>query len=106
MVNETMTNEATIERIRDLLKPLEPVELQIEDESARHAGHPGARGGGGHFRLRLVSPRFPGLTRLQRHRLVYDCLDSLMPERIHALAMTLLSPKEAASAGSHPPSRE
>jgi BolA family transcriptional regulator, general stress-responsive regulator len=98
--------EDLIDRIKQLLAPLEPVELQIEDESALHAGHPGAREGGGHYRLRLVSPRFPGLTRLQRHRLVYDCLDNLMPGEIHALAMTLLSPDEAAPALSHPPSRE
>ena len=101
-----MANEAIVDRIRELLNPLEPLELQIEDETERHAGHPGARAGGGHYRLLLVSPRFPGLTRLQRHRLVYDCLLTLMPGQIHALAMTLLSPKEAASAGSHPPSRE
>lgn len=98
--------EGTIDRIRALLAALEPLELQIEDESDRHAGHPGARQGGGHYRLRMVSPRFPGLTRLQRHRLVYDCLDVLMTGQIHALAMTLLSPEEAASAVSHPPSRE
>jgi BolA family transcriptional regulator, general stress-responsive regulator len=98
--------EAVIDRMRNLLAPLEPLELQIEDESALHAGHPGAREGGGHYRLRLVSPRFSGLTRLQRHRLVYDCVDMLMPGQIHALAMTLLSPDEAASALSHPPSRE
>lgn len=98
--------EATIDRMRILLAPLEPLELQIEDESDRHAGHPGARDGGGHYRVRLVSPRFPGLTRLQRHRLVYDCLDCLMPRQVHALAMTLLSPEEAASVRTHPPSRE
>ena len=98
--------EAMIDRMRRLLAPLEPLELQIEDESAYHTGHPGAREGGGHYRLRLVSPRFRGLTRLQRHRLVYDCLDMLMPGQIHALAMTLLSPDEVASALSHPPSRE
>lgn len=101
-----MADDATIERIRHLLAPLHPLELQIEDESARHAGHPGARDGGGHYKLRLVSPDFPGLSRLQRHRLVYDCLDNLMPREIHALAMSLLSPEEAASAGVHPPSRE
>ncbi len=101
-----MADDATIERIRHLLAPLHPLELQIEDESARHAGHPGARDGGGHYRLRLVSPDFPGLSRLQRHRLVYHCLDNLMPRDIHALAMTLLSPAEAASAGTLPPSRE
>jgi BolA protein len=99
-------SEQAIDQIRQLLSPLQPLQLQIEDESALHAGHPGARGGGGHYRLGVVSPRFSGLTRLQRHRLVYDCLDSLMPAQIHALAMTLLSPEEVASAGSHPPSRE
>jgi BolA protein len=98
--------ESTIDRIRELLRPLDPAQLQIEDESAHHAGHPGARGGGGHFQLVLVSPRFAGLTRLQRHRLVYDRLDSLIPGQIHALALTLLSPEEAASAGAHPSSRE
>jgi BolA family transcriptional regulator, general stress-responsive regulator len=98
--------DATIERIRELLGALHPLELQIEDESARHAGHPGAQGGGGHYRLHLISPHFPGLNRLQRHRLVYDCLGSLMPGRIHALAMTLLSPEEAAAAGAHPHTRK
>jgi len=98
--------EAALDQIRDLLGPLQPLELQMEDESDRHAGHPGALSGGGHFRLRVVSPRFTGLSRLQRHRLVYDCLDSMMSAQIHALALTLLSPDEAESAGSHPPSRE
>jgi BolA protein len=98
-------DEPTIERMRSLLAALDPIELQIEDESERHAGHPGARGGGGHYRLMLVSPRFPGLNRLQRHRLVYDCLAGLIPCQIHALAMTLLSPEEAASARTQPPSR-
>ncbi len=99
--------ESTIAAMRDLLARLDPLELQIDDESARHAGHPGAQGGGGHFRLRLISPLFSGLSRLQRHRLVYDCLADLMHRRIHALAMILLSPEEAAAAGAHPPpSRE
>jgi BolA protein len=96
--------DTLIETMRALLQTLDPIALQIEDESDRHAGHPGARDGGGHFRLRLVSPRFHGLTPLQRHRLVYDCLDSLIPRRIHALAMILLSPDEAATAGDKRPS--
>jgi BolA protein len=54
----------------------------------------------------MVSAAFEGLSRLQRHRLVYDRLDALMQREIHALAMTLLSPEEAASAQSHPPPRE
>ena len=93
--------------MRQLLQPLEPQELLIEDESARHAGHAEAQAqGGGHYRLLLVSAHFHGLTRLQRHRLVYTSLDSLMSGPIHALAMTLLSPEEAASAGSYPSSRK
>jgi len=98
---------ATIDRIRQLLQSLDPQQLRIEDESAQHAGHAEAQvQGGGHYRLRLVSAHFRGLTRLQRHRLVYTSLDSLMSGQIHALAMTLLSPEEAASAGSHPSSRK
>jgi BolA protein len=98
--------EPTLDQIRRRLAQLNPLELQVEDESSRHVGHPGAARGGGHFRLRVVSAAFDGLSRLQRHRLVYDCLDILMPREIHALAMTLLSPEEAASAQSHPPPRE
>jgi len=72
-----------------------PLECQIEDESALHAGHAGAASGGGHFRLRMVSARFEGLGKVGRHRLVYDCLRELMQKEIHALAMTLLTPSEA-----------
>lgn len=72
-----------------------PLECQLEDESALHAGHAGAASGGGHYRLRLVSARFDGLGKVGRHRLVYDCLRELMQKEIHALAMTLLTPTEA-----------
>jgi|SRR5882757_1591158 len=98
--------ETVLDQIRRRLAQLNPLEVQIEDESSRHVGHAGAAQGGGHFRLRVVSAEFQGLSRLQRHRLVYDRLDNLMPRDIHALAMTLLSPEEAASAQSHPPPRE
>ena len=85
------------ERIRELLsRDLEPVALEIEDESALHAGHAGAASGGGHYRLSLVSGRFAGLNKVGRHRLVYDCLREMMQKDIHALAMTLLTPDEAA----------
>jgi BolA protein len=85
--------EDTIAQMRVRLESLQPVALQIEDESDQHVGHPGARGGG-HFRLRLVSARFGGLSRMARHRLVYDCLSELMQREIHALSMTLLAPDE------------
>ena len=79
-----------------LRENFEPLECQIDDESALHAGHAGAASGGGHFRLRLVSAHFEGLGKVGRHRLVYDCLRELMQKEIHALAMTLLTPSEAA----------
>lgn len=85
--------EETVARMHACLERLAPVALQVEDESDHHVGHPGARSGG-HFRLRLVSPCFHGLTRMARHRLVYDCLNELMQREIHALSMTLLAPDE------------
>ncbi len=85
------------ERIRELLTArLAPVTLEIADESAFHAGHAGAASGGGHYRLHLVSAHFEGVGKVGRHRLVYDCLSEMMQKDIHALAMTLLTPKEAA----------
>lgn len=87
--------EATIARMRECLQALDPLTIQIDDDSAKHAGHPGAAGGGGHYRLHLVSHRFEGLTRLARHRLVYDALAEMMQCDVHALSMTLLTPAEA-----------
>jgi BolA protein len=69
----------------------------VDDESHLHAGHAGAASGGGHYRLRLVSAHFEGLSKVARHRLVYDALHEMMPQDIHALAMTLLTPGEAAN---------
>lgn len=81
------------EQIRNCLHDLSFIEIDIEDQSAAHAGHAGARSGA-HFRLRIVSDAFAGLSRLQRHRLVYDRLAALLQGRIHALTMTLLAPGE------------
>ncbi len=90
------------ERIHELLTSgLAPVSLAIEDESALHAGHAGAASGGGHYRIRMISERFDGLGKVGRHRLVYDCLREMMQKEIHALAMTLLTPEEAAASGTH-----
>ncbi|HWK83304.1 MAG TPA: BolA family protein [Caldimonas sp.] len=65
---------------------LQPSALEVHDDSHLHAGHAGAREGR-HFSVRIVSPDFKGLTRLARHRLVYDALHSLMPRGIHAVAI-------------------
>jgi BolA protein len=74
-----------------------PTSCKIENESALHAGHPGAASGGGHFRLELVSSVFEGQSRVVRHRLVYDCLHDMMRADIHALAITALAPSEISS---------
>ena len=87
-----------VERIQALLQSaLTPAECVVDDESHLHAGHAGAASGGGHYRLRLVSAHFEGLNKVARHRLVYDALHEMMQQEIHALAMTLLTPGEAAS---------
>ncbi len=73
---------------------LEPLELEIGDDSAAHAGHAGARGGGGHFQVFIVSTAFAGKSRLARHRLVYAALADLMENDIHALGIRALTPDE------------
>lgn len=73
---------------------LTPAELAIRDDSAAHAGHPGAREGA-HLAVRIVSARFAGLRMLQRHRLVYDAAAPLMAGRIHALQIDALTPEES-----------
>ena len=82
------------ELIREKLAVLAPESVSIEDESARHAGHEGAKGGGGHYRLVVVSRRFAGQPLQARHRMVYDALGSLMRKEIHALALTAYAPGE------------
>jgi BolA family transcriptional regulator, general stress-responsive regulator len=82
------------ELIREKLASLAPEALSIENESARHAGHEGAKGGGGHYRVVVVSPRFAGQPLQARHRMVYDALGPLMRKEIHALALTAYAPGE------------
>ncbi len=74
------------DEIRRRLAALEPVRLDIRDDSARHQGHAGS-GGGGHFTLRVVSSHFCGKSPIMRHRLVYQALQDLIPARIHALSI-------------------
>jgi len=73
---------------------LAPTELEVRDDSALHAGHAGAREGR-HFSVQIVSPRFNGLSRVARHRLVYDSLHALIPRGIHALAIDARAPGDA-----------
>lgn len=84
-----------IDMIRERLQSgLAPVELEIDDQSALHAGHAGARGGGGHFAVRIVSTRFAGKSRVERHRMVYQALGNAMQSEIHALSIQSLTPDE------------
>ena len=89
-------NPERVERIRTLLaQALAPVSLEVHDDSHRHAGHAGARGGQGHFRVDIVSAAFAGKLPLARHRLVYAALGDMMQTDIHALAIRAKAPGEA-----------
>jgi BolA protein len=82
-----MSDPGRVTRLRAALEAaLRPTHLEIIDDSAAHAGHPGAREGG-HFRVCIASPLFEGRTTLQRHRLVYEALGGLMQRDVHALSI-------------------
>ena len=89
----------TVERvalIRGRLEAaFEPDELEIVDDSRRHAGHAGARDGRGHFQVRILSRHFSGKRTVERHRMVYAALGSLMQTDIHALGVTAISPEDS-----------
>ncbi len=76
---------------------LAPEELEIVDDSHRHAGHAGARDGRGHFQVRILSRRFAGKRTVERHRMVYAALGSLMQTDIHALGLVALSPEDTSN---------
>lgn len=76
-----------------LTEALSATRLVWQDDSHLHAGHAGAREGG-HYRLHIVSPRFAGLSRIARHRLIYDALGPLADRGIHALQIDARSPEE------------
>jgi len=79
-----------------------PAHVEIDDESARHAGHAGVREGGAaaaagetHYAMLLVSSAFDGLSRVQRSRLVHEALAAEFASGLHALSLTLRTPQEA-----------
>ena len=82
------------EMIRERLSRLAPESLEVFDDSHEHAGHAGAKDGGGHYQLVIVSREFTGKPAVARHRLVYDALSDLIPKRIHALAIRAYAPEE------------
>ena len=82
------------ETIRERLAALDPQSVDLLDESGKHAGHAGAKAGGSHFRLTIVSSRFSGKDQITRHRMVYEVLGPLMHRDIHALAIRAFAPDE------------
>jgi len=88
-------NSRRVDRIYALLEAaLEPESLDIEDDSASHAGHEGAKSGMGHFNVTIVSAHFNGMKMLARHRAVYAALDDMMKTDIHALAVNAVASDE------------
>jgi BolA protein len=85
-------NASDIESV--LRAALEPQALEVQDDSHLHAGHAGAREGR-HFTVRITSGRFNGLSRLARHRLIYDAVQLLIPRGIHALVIEARAPGES-----------
>lgn len=77
-----------------LIEAFAPIELEVVDESHLHVGHAGARDGRGHFRVRIVSERFASTTAIQRHRMVFDALGTLMQTDVHALSITAEVPHQ------------
>ncbi len=82
-----------VEEITSRLQSLNPSTLQIEDESAMHAGHAGNTGGG-HFKLKITSSHFSEKSQIMRHRIIYQALAELIPSKIHALSIHALAPDE------------
>jgi BolA protein len=80
--------------IRSRLSALGPSSVEIIDESHRHSGHAGAREGGRHYALAIVSSQFAGKSTIERHRMVYSAIGELMKHRIHALTIRALAPSE------------
>ena len=85
---------STAERMRERLAALAPQSVDIADESAKHAGHAGAKGGGGHYALTIVAKKFDGQSTVARHRMIYGALGDLMQREIHALSIRAFAPGE------------
>jgi BolA protein len=84
----------TVDLIEQRLSALKPESLEVLDESGRHVGHEGAKTGGGHYQLVIVSRQFDGKPSQARHRMVYEALGPLMHKEIHALAIKAYAPGE------------
>ena len=83
--------KSLIETIHSKLAVLEPISIEIVDDSAAHAGHKG-NSGGGHFTVKMVSSHFSQKSQIMRHRLIYQALSDLIPQQIHAISIVAISP--------------
>lgn len=87
----SIDNSARIIRMRERLeKALSPNQLDIIDDSHKHVGHAGAKGGLGHFTVIVESESLLGKRMIQQHRAIYDALGDMMQTDIHALAIKVL----------------
>jgi len=86
-----------IDKMRTLLTALHPTQIEIIDDSHKHAGHEGARSGGGHYTLQIVSAEFAGKATLARHRMIYSALGEMMKQEIHALNIQAYTEQELQS---------
>ncbi|MBI2293539.1 MAG: BolA family transcriptional regulator [Betaproteobacteria bacterium] len=84
----------TLELIERRLAVLSPDSVELIDDSDQHAGHAGAKSGGGHFQLIIVSPLFEGKSPQARHRMVHAALGTLLEREIHALTIKAYTPDE------------
>ena len=82
------------EIIQNRLAQLNPISMELKDDSALHAGHAGNTGGG-HFSLKIVSSQFSQKSQIMRHRLIYQALTDLIPQKIHAISILAISPDDA-----------
>jgi BolA protein len=73
---------------------LDAEHVEVQDDSAQHRGHPGARGGAGHFTVIVVAEKLAGLDRVARHRAVYEAAGDMIPKEIHALSVRAYTPAE------------
>ena len=88
-------NSARVDMIRErLTEALAPTDLEIEDVSHEHAGHEGAKSGGGHFNVLIVTEAFTGKSPVSRHRMIYQALGDAMRQEIHALSIRAYTPAE------------
>ena len=78
-------------RLREIFAPQT---VKVRDDSRLHAGHEGAKSGGGHFAVTIVSPQFQGKNAVQRHQMIYQALGDMMKKEIHALSIQALTPDE------------